>query len=131
MTRRRSGPRRRWTSLAFERRACAAADAQRPHVMRRGGWRMAGVPITQFEPDPVKRELLRACMENYDVGDAGAEWPNNIISRRAVVYGSGVIARSGDLVRHAVDPDELGLCRRLAREAEAVMAGIEIGRAHV
>jgi hypothetical protein len=35
ITRRWSGPRRRYTSLAAERRACAAAAAQRPYVMRR------------------------------------------------------------------------------------------------
>jgi hypothetical protein len=34
LTRRWSGPRRRYTLLAVERRACAAAAAQRPYVMR-------------------------------------------------------------------------------------------------
>jgi hypothetical protein len=34
LTLRWSGPRRRYTSLAVERRACAAAAAQRPDVMR-------------------------------------------------------------------------------------------------
>src|SRR4051812_15170047 len=34
MTRRWSGPRRRYSSLAVERRACAAAAAQRHSVMR-------------------------------------------------------------------------------------------------
>jgi hypothetical protein len=33
ITRRWSGPRRRYTSLAVERRACAAAAAQRPYVI--------------------------------------------------------------------------------------------------
>jgi hypothetical protein len=33
LTRRWSGPQRRYTSPAVERRACAAAAAQRPHIM--------------------------------------------------------------------------------------------------
>src|SRR4051812_32127676 len=52
LTRRWSGPRRRYTSLAVERRACAAAAAQRWSVMPREdlavttadeqrGWRLA------------------------------------------------------------------------------------------
>jgi hypothetical protein len=88
---------------------------------------MAGAPITHFEPDPTRFEVVRLCTEHFDVGDPDAEWPNNILSRRTVVYGSGAIARRGDPVRHAVDPDELALCRRLAAEAAAVMAGVEVG----
>jgi hypothetical protein len=45
------------------------------------------------------------------VATAEAEWPDNIISGLAVVYESGVIARAGETVRHAVDPDELAACR--------------------
>src|SRR5262249_5780931 len=88
---------------------------------------MAAPPITHFEPDEEKFATIRACVDNYEVGDPGAEWPNNIISRRAVVYGSGVIARQGVPVRHAVDPEELSLCRRLAEAAAGVMAGVEVG----
>jgi hypothetical protein len=88
---------------------------------------MAIAPITDFAPDAEKLAALRACLENYDVGDPGAEWPNNILSRRAVVYGSGVIARQGAPVRHAVDPAELALCRRLAAEAAGIMAGVDVG----
>jgi hypothetical protein len=88
---------------------------------------MAGSPITHFEPDPDRLAVIQECMQNYDVGDPEAEWPNNIISRRAVVYGSGVIARRSVEVRHAVDPHELGLCRRLSAEAGEVMAGVSVG----
>lgn len=88
---------------------------------------MAGAPITHFEPDPAKLDAMRACMENYDVGSPDAEWPNNIISNRAVVYGNGAIARQGTPVCQAVDPDELALCRRLAVEAADVMAGVDVG----
>src|SRR5262245_66498487 len=88
---------------------------------------MAAPPITHFEPDEEKFATIRACVDNYDVGDPEAEWPNNILSRRAVVYGSGVIARRGAPVRHAVDPDELALSRRLAEEADGIMAGVGVG----
>jgi hypothetical protein len=88
---------------------------------------MAGAPLTHFDPDPDRLAVIRECMEHYDVGRLDAEWPNNIISRRAVVYGSGAIARLGAPVRHAVDPEELALCRRLAAEAAAVMSGADVG----
>jgi hypothetical protein len=84
-------------------------------------------PITQFPLDPERLAVIRECMERYDVGGREAEWPNNIISRRALVYGSGLIAREGDTVRCAIDPGELALCQRLAGEAERLMSGTEVG----
>lgn len=66
-------------------------------------------------------------MANYDVGSADAEWPNNIVSRKTVVYGSGVIARQGDLVRHRVDAEELALCKRLSAEICEIMDGSAVG----
>jgi hypothetical protein len=88
---------------------------------------MAGPPITHFDPDPDRFEVLRECTEHYDIGDPGSEWPNNILSRKTVVYGSGRIARQDDPARHHVDPEELALCRRLADEAADLMAGVEVG----
>jgi hypothetical protein len=88
---------------------------------------MASTPITHFEPDAERLAVIRECMEHYEVGSPEAEWPNNIISRQAVVYGSGRITRHGESVRHAVDPDELGLCRRLSAEAAEVMTGVDVG----
>jgi hypothetical protein len=66
-------------------------------------------------------------MDNFGVGVPDAEWPNNLISRMAVVYGSGAIARRGSRVRHAVDPEELARCRRLAAEAASCMGGADVG----
>lgn len=83
--------------------------------------------ITHFDLDPVRLAPLRECMENYGIGSPDAEWPNNIISRKAVVYGSGVIAREGAPVRHNVSSEELALCKRLAGEACALMAGVTVG----
>lgn len=88
---------------------------------------MAGKPMTQFNRDSDRLAVIRECMEHYEVGDPNAEWPNNIISRRTVAYGSGVIARQGDSVRHAVDPDELAICRRLSADAAKVMTGVAVG----
>ena len=88
---------------------------------------MAGKAITHFDPDPAKLSCIGECMENYDVGSPDADWPNNIISRKAIVYGSGVIARQGNPVRHAVDPDELALCQRLAGAVARLMKGVPVG----
>jgi len=83
--------------------------------------------IRHFDLAPDLSATLAECMDNYDVGDPDADWPNNIISRRAVVYSSGVIARAGEPVRHNVEPDELALCTRLAEEVCALMSGVEVG----
>jgi hypothetical protein len=83
--------------------------------------------ITHFSPDADLLAVLRPCIESGDCGDPDAEWPNNIISRNAVVYGSGVVARRDQPVRHHVDPNELGLCKRLAREALTVMRSVAVG----
>lgn len=85
--------------------------------------------ISHFDRDPARLTPLRECMESYDIGGSSAEWPNNIISRKAVVYGSGVISREGTPVRHNVTSDELDLCRRLARQACSLMAGVRVGMA--
>src|SRR5690349_19733812 len=83
--------------------------------------------ITHFDVDPEKLAILQDCMDNYDIGFPDAEWPNNIISRKTVVYQSGVIARHGAYVIHNVDPAELALCQSLAATIENLMAGVEVG----
>lgn len=88
---------------------------------------MPGPLLTEFPPDPVRFRVIRECTERYDVGSPDAEWPNNIISNRAVVYRSGKIARKGDLVVHAVDPEELKRCQRLAVDAEVLMERTSVG----
>lgn len=88
---------------------------------------MANRVITSFYPDADRLAVFDECMANYDVGDPDAEWPNNIISRSAVVYGSGVIVRKGVVPTHAVDADELARCQRLSAESAAVMSGVDVG----
>lgn len=92
---------------------------------------MAGTPITHFKKlsaSSSRLSPLRECMEGYGASsDPEAEWPHNILSRKMVVYDSGVIARQGDPVRHNVDPEELELCRKLARGAQRAAKDIEYG----
>ena len=49
--------------------------------------------ITTFDIDPDLFAVLKECTESYGIGTGDAEWSNNILSRRTVVYGSGVIAQ--------------------------------------
>ncbi|MBA4192203.1 MAG: hypothetical protein C0467_29895 [Planctomycetaceae bacterium] len=44
------------------------------------------------------------------------EWPYNLLSQRAVAFGSGRIARAGDPVVHDYDPAELERCHQFAAE---------------
>ncbi|GGF46370.1 hypothetical protein GCM10007301_02330 [Azorhizobium oxalatiphilum] len=80
-------------------------------------------------PDPERLAIIAACMDSYDVGEADAEWPNNIISRFAAVHGDGTIARQGEAVAHEVDAAEVALCAALAMEAAGLMgeAGVGMG----
>lgn len=47
------------------------------------------------------------------------EWPNNVLSVKAVRYASGRIARAEDDPKHDYDPAELERCNRVAAEAAA------------
>lgn len=78
--------------------------------------------------DPERLAFLAPCIDAYGVGDPSvAEWPNNMISTRAVAYASGRIARRDALVRHAIDREELALCHRLATEAATLVGRMEVG----
>ncbi len=83
--------------------------------------------LTQFEPDSDRLLVLQECMDNYDVGSDDAEWPNNILSRKTIVFGSGLIARRGEVVQHRVDASELKLCKRLSEDVCEIMVGSEVG----
>jgi hypothetical protein len=88
---------------------------------------MANEIITYFELDQEKLAILGPCIDNYGIGSPDAEWPNNIISQKTVVYQSGVIARNDSQIKHLVNSTELALCQQLAAEAENIMDGVEIG----
>ena len=54
------------------------------------------------------------------------EWPFNVLSQKAVRYGSGRIARTGDDPEHDYDPAELERCHRVAAEAAARFARLPV-----
>lgn len=97
-----------------------------PSCRRRWEW-TPPESLTQFEPDPARLEPLKPCttlgVSYANHAASGAEWIQQILSLKTVVYGSGRIAREGDLVRHDVAPAELALCRRLADEARDQVHG--------
>lgn len=54
------------------------------------------------------------------------EWPFNVLSQKAVRYGSGRIARTGDDPQHDYDPAELERCSAVAAEAAARFARLPV-----
>lgn len=90
----------------------------------RGRWDWAPpASLTDFVPDSARLAPFRPCMDCFEGANPASEWPQNILSRRMIVFGSGRIAREGDAIRHDVDPAELALCRRLADEARGLLQG--------
>lgn len=83
--------------------------------------------ITSFEIDTELFPPLRECQDSYEIGDPKAEWPNNVISTKAVVYENGTIARTAETPEFRVDSEELALVRRLSQELADAMQGIEVG----
>lgn len=91
---------------------------------------MSGSTVTNFKPSRVLFRPLAECAQGQPPADPGApdaEWAGCILSQKTVVYGSGVIARRGEAAGHAVDRDELDLCRRLAKEAARMAKPITEG----
>jgi hypothetical protein len=84
-------------------------------------------PLISFPPDPQLQAAIQPCLDHYGVGDPEADWPNNILSTKSVIYGSGRIARAGEPIVHQVDPDELDLIRRLAHDVAKVMLNVSVG----
>ncbi|MGH7296919.1 MAG: hypothetical protein ACRELB_18410, partial [Polyangiaceae bacterium] len=82
---------------------------------------------TRFALSPSKLAVLEPCIDAQGAGGEDGEWPNNLLSVRTVVDESGAIGRRGQLVERAVDPAELALCARLAREAAEIMRGVSVG----
>lgn len=68
-------------------------------------------------PAPERQKMILECTRNWQVGDREFEWPNNMISTRAIVYESGAIARKGSRDSCTYDADELKLCKKLAHGA--------------
>jgi len=84
--------------------------------------------LTDFEIDERLMAALEPCMDHYGAGDpARYEWPSNVLSVNTVAYESGVIARRGEVIHHAVDPGEFALCRRLSAEMYSFLEGTFVG----
>jgi hypothetical protein len=90
---------------------------------------MGNAMITNCRINPEPLAMIKECMNTVgmDYVAPNSEWPWNVISKSAVAYSCGKIAREGEKVEHNHDPGELELCMTLAEEAAKVMAGIEIG----
>lgn len=67
---------------------------------------------------------MQPMIDHYDVGDPDAEWPNNVVSTRTVVYADGKIAKVGVPVRHYVACQELELCQSFAEAARRQAEGL-------
>lgn len=90
---------------------------------------MAEPLITHFDPEPSLLAPLLGATEYKSWNPetySNPDWPGNILSKRAVIYGDGTIARQGDPVAFAVDPGELALCQRLSAEAGRVAKDLEV-----
>jgi hypothetical protein len=81
--------------------------------------------IRDCQLDPERLSPLVVCMQTYgmDAHAPGSEWPWNLISKNAVAYSCGMIARRGEQTQHNHDAAELARCRELAAKAAALMAG--------
>lgn len=88
---------------------------------------MSQLTLKDFTPDPQRLAVLAECIADYGIDEGNSEWTNNIISKKTVVYGSGVIAKQGEIVDHNVDPKELELCQQLADQVCQIMGNIDVG----
>jgi hypothetical protein len=68
--------------------------------------------------------MFKKCMNNFGVGDGAFDWPNNILSRRTIVFECGLIARKGTCGIREIDAREFTLCQRLAKRAHAQLRGL-------
>src|SRR6478672_798392 len=102
ITRRWSGPRRRYTSPAVERRACAAAAAQRPRAIH-------------HEP-PTMLVLLRKPGESIVIGNPESHWVVTVLNVRHGAA-SFKISHSGGFDSRVVDLDQ-GLTAHVGTTAE-------------
>ncbi|MGL5510557.1 MAG: hypothetical protein ACRDB1_13130 [Microcoleaceae cyanobacterium] len=88
---------------------------------------MSQLTLKDFTPDPERLTVLAECIADYGIDEGNSEWTNNIISKKTVVYGSGVIAKHGQIVDHNVDPKEFELCQQLAYQVCQIMGNIDVG----
>lgn len=49
--------------------------------------------LTEFTENDIYMGMFNDCMDNYGCGGDGAEWGNNLISNRLIIYDDGLIAK--------------------------------------
>lgn len=74
-----------------------------------------------------RTQILSECMQNYDVGSAQDEWPNNILSQQTIVYNDGTISKQNNPLDHTINNNELKLCQKLSLEITNLMQNTEVG----
>lgn len=74
-----------------------------------------------------RTQILSECMQNYDVGSAQDEWPNNILSQQTIVYNDGTISKRNNPLDHTINNNELKLCQKLSLEITNLMQNTEVG----
>jgi hypothetical protein len=79
--------------------------------------------VSDCKVDDRLLEPFKECMPLPGTDPTEDEWPNNLVSSRAVVYSCGRLGRAGEAIKHAHDRDELALCQRLAQEVAAPWKG--------
>ena len=74
--------------------------------------------LTNFTIDRTLMTVLKDCVDHYGPGEPSAEWGNNILSSKLVIYSDGMISKS-DVVpppSHRVSAQELRLCKSISAE---------------
>lgn len=88
----------------------------------------AGLGLTSFAVDHRRLQELDELIDDYGVAeDHKAEWPNNMLSKRTVIYENGAFARTRYKPRFDVDQDELALCKRVSMAAKAIVGDKYLG----
>lgn len=85
--------------------------------------------ITHFQPESERLKPFEKHMEfcPNENGIDDMEWGPRAFSHKMLVYGNGAIGRTGETLSHKVDPDELELCKKLAREVCSIMQNTIVG----
>jgi hypothetical protein len=97
---------------------------------RNDGNELNPIPLNSTcKSDAERLSLFAECMATYEMdrNAPDSEWPWNVISKRAVAYACGQIARDSDTILHVHDPEEFSRCKKLADIPTAIMHGCDVG----
>ena len=86
------------------------------------------MPLTSFYIDQKRLAALQPLIDDYSTAtDTEAEFPNNVLSKRTVVWENGTFGKAGDKPAFSVEAEELLLCETVADEAKVVAGNLETG----